>query len=110
VLGEGDIAPCDAVIIFESAGDRRNNLKVELEISQKIFLLLLFQGCGHVVAGDQGGGRILSMQDGYLYFVANTADGRDAIAEASDLLKKVEGKPLYKPEWVLEFNEMNDNG
>ena len=85
--------------LFEFGPDKRSNASSELLISQLIFMLLLFEGHGHIVSSGCTSKR-LAIQDGFVYFVSDTESDR---ANAESLLEDFESDPLMAPRWITEI-------
>ncbi|MEW6370595.1 MAG: hypothetical protein AB1584_06635 [Pseudomonadota bacterium] len=83
-------------LLFEF--DKENSDKINLLISHLVNLLLLFDCHAQVVSSGGTSGEILSVQDGYVYFLSRNAGGA-----AQQIVKEAEMNPLIGPQWIQQI-------
>ena len=99
-----------SAFIFVLPKDKSEAAAINLSLAHKIFLLLLYQGHGHITSSSTNNpGQILSIQDGFVYFVTKGDSGHTAINEARSILECFEREPLCAPDWVLDFLSKADD-
>jgi hypothetical protein len=94
-----------ASLLFEFGSDKGRNISTELLISNFIHLLLLFECHAQITSSAAGRGQFLSIQDGFVYFMAGT----DKIQiNAADLLKGFENNPARSPQWIGDITARSE--
>ena len=83
-------------LLFEFGQDQEENQSTELLIANLVFVLLVLEGHATLVSSDAAAKRYLSVQDGFVYFVADI----QGISDANCLLRGLEIEPLRAPQWV----------
>jgi hypothetical protein len=73
---------------------------IDVVIAQIIDLLLLFECHAEFVSADSSNTQILSIQDGYVYFVGAT--------EVPDVVSQFEHNRSRSPQWVINMHEKED--
>lgn len=92
--------------LFEFGVNKDLDISTELLISNLIYLFLLFKSHGQIVTSGCSS-KILSIQDGFIYFIS---DDR-GLLEANAILEKYESNPLLSPDWVDEIvSEYQERG
>jgi hypothetical protein len=86
---ESSQLPLGGALLFEFVKGADAN--EDLLLSNLVFLLLLFECHGQVVSSSCRDGKILSVQDGFVYFISHT---NSDISDARMLLKQLEDAPL----------------
>lgn len=102
VINFGEMGP----ILFEFGISKELDECTEMLISNLICLFLLFKSHGQMVSSSCNR-KILSIQDGFIYFIS---DDR-GLLEANAILEKYESNPLLSPDWVDEIiSEYQEQG
>lgn len=85
--------------LFEFGDDAGANISTELQISNLIYVFLLFEAHGYVVSSNRSAGQYLAIQDGFVYFYSS----EEEIKKVKQLLENFERRPLASPQWILDF-------
>ena len=86
-------------ILFEFGISKDLDECTEMLISNLICFFLLFKSHGQIVSSHCNSRKILSIQDGFIYFISDDI----GLLEANAILEKYERNPLLSPEWVGEI-------
>jgi hypothetical protein len=86
-------------IFFEFGLGKESDECTEMLISNLIYLFLLFKSHGQIISSFCNSRRILSIQDGFVYFISDDS----GLLEANSILEKYEGNPLLSPDWIGEI-------
>ncbi len=99
----GEIEP----ILFEFGFSKELDECTEMLISNLICMFLLFKSHGQMVSSNCNPRKILSIQDGFIYFISDDI----GLLEANAILEKYESNPLLSPDWVDEIiSEYQERG
>lgn len=86
-------------IFFEFLIGKELDECTEMLISNLIYLILLFKSHGQMVSSSCNSKKILSIQDGFVYFISDDS----GLLEANSILEKYESNPFLSPDWVDEI-------
>lgn len=102
LFGKDEIINFDEMrtFLFEFGANKEVNICTELLITNAIYFFLLFKSHGQVVSSIYSPRKILSINDGYIYFISDEVGQ----LEAKVILEKFESNPLLYPDWVGEIN------
>lgn len=84
-------------ILLSYSDDPAKNYRTDISVAAIIHALLLSEGHAYIASSSSANGRIISIQDGFLYLYAYKAD----LAEAEQLIREFESNPLSTPPWAL---------
>src|SRR5580765_269608 len=86
----------ERTFLFEFAGRPEENDRLELLISNLIYVFLLFSSHGYV-ASD--GGRVVGLQDEFVYLHSD----KEGLSSAKTMLKNLAAHPIASPQWVIDI-------
>jgi hypothetical protein len=84
--------------LFEFGSNERINQSTDLLIANLIYVLLLFELHGYVVS-SKSHGKILGLQDGFVYFSSRES----GVSGAEILIKDFERNPTLYPRWIADI-------
>jgi hypothetical protein len=89
----------NGTFLFEFNKEKYLDRYTEVLISNLIHLFLLYECHGQIVTLDSLSRQILSIQDGFIYFISDA----DGLLKAKTLMENFESNPLSAPHWVVDF-------
>lgn len=82
--------------LIEFGKNNDSNCNAELLLANLIYLFLQYECHGQIVSSSCNSEQILSIQDGFVYFIGDES----GLSSAKSLLKVFENSPLSSPDWV----------
>ena len=101
LFGREEVINFDKIgsVFFKFGINKELDECTEMLISNLICFFLLFKSHGQMVSSNCNARKILSIQDGFIYFISDDI----GLLEANTILEKYESNPLRSPEWVGEI-------
>jgi hypothetical protein len=87
--------------LFDYSGDTLERYRADIRVAFFANLLLLFEGHGSIVSVGGGSPLILSLQDGFVYFISRE---ETELARARSLLACYEQNRLMSPSWITSIS------
>jgi hypothetical protein len=86
----------ERTFLFEFGGRSEENDRLELLVSNLIYVFLLFSSHGYVASDD---GRVVGLQDEFVYLHSD----EEGLSSAKAMLKNFAEHPSVSPQWVIDI-------